>query len=106
MKIQVLCRFTKKKKAHELSDEDRAELMANKIINSSFDDTDSLSMVEYEYDPVIFNLEDIVQFLRFDDKHTEVKTIHDYDLIVKIPFDEFKQVYMELSGNSIQEILF
>ena len=62
MKIQLLCRFSKKKHANELSEEDKADFIANKIINSSFQDNDSLVLVEYEYSPVVFNIEDILVY--------------------------------------------
>lgn len=99
-KVEFLARFNKKKK---LSDEDKAYIAAQRMINL---DNEHLQDDEMEigYDPIVIDLYEISDFLRFDEEHVQIMKKSNVLYIVKMDYEKFLDLYQELTGFLIYRV--
>jgi len=91
-KILAYARF---KSSNKLSDEEKAEIAAKKIIDPEYDETES---IKYDYDLLVTDLDEISDFLRFDKEHTQITKKTNIIYILKISFQEFLELYQDMTG--------
>ena len=92
-RVEFSARFNKKKK---LSDEDKAHLEAQRLINP---DMVQEPEIEFEYDNIVLDIYDVGDFLRFDERHTQImKRATNILYILDIEYEQFKDLYQQLTG--------
>ena len=102
MYVELLARFgNRRSKTEEEMDEDKINL----LIDSSFTPSNNV-LIEYEYDPIILDLVNIDEFLRFDGFHTQLNMKQGRLYIVKIPYKHFKEMFQQFTGTIITKAKF
>jgi hypothetical protein len=93
-KFEATCRYRRK-----LSDEEKAELETKRIISGE-DEVEEPKV--YIYGKLTFDLNDVKAFNDVDEDHTCLRTYQGEDVMIKMNYNKFKQVYMLLTGNLIK----
>lgn len=101
MKVQVTARFAKKPSPP--SDEDKAELEVQKILNPDY--KPPMPDLEFEYEQLVLDLKDIAEWIRFDDNHTQLMKYNNIMHIIKVPFEGFTEMYEDFMGTIIKKII-
>lgn len=102
MKVEFQCRFKKL----VLSDEQKAEKEAQRIINGddySYDTFD-LDDEAYTYVGLVLDLKDIRGFNAVDKYHTCVRTYQLDSFIIKVPYGAFVDFYQNTTTELIKRI--
>jgi hypothetical protein len=93
-KVEFLARFQKKK---TLSEDDKAFIEAQRIINPEAE-IKIEDEIETEYDLLIIDLKDISDVIRYDEEHTQIIKYSNMLYVLKIPYDEFREIYSSTLG--------
>lgn len=98
MKVEFIGRFTEKRKLTQ--DEEAAEHLKRLTT------TDYIppSNIKYTYDPITIDLDNIDDWMRLDNNHTQIQMKKGNSYIIKIPYLSFCRVYEDLTGNIIRVI--
>jgi hypothetical protein len=102
MKVEFQCRFKKL----VLSEEKKAELEAQRIINGeeSIPDTFDLDDEAYTYVGLVLDLKDIRAFNAVDKYHTCIRTYQLDSFIIKVPYGAFVDFYQNCTTELIKKI--
>jgi hypothetical protein len=92
MKVEMPVRW----KSIDLTQE---EIDAFKAVNGD----DSELPESYEYSELVFDIDDVRTFNRLDDEHTTVNIL-DIHYHIAIPYNQFKKIYVDLTGKAIFEV--
>lgn len=103
MKVEFLHRFTKKTRFQDLSEEDKAHVEAKKVIEDDYDFNEDPEYNGFKYGYVMLDLKDIEEAMELDARHTQVNKYNGKAWVLKIPYNEFKQIYMDRTGFGILE---
>jgi hypothetical protein len=96
--IEVLVRFTEMK----FKQDDSAEAMVRRVVDG--DETAGMVMPEiyHETSPMVFDMDDISKFNRSrDTQFTTVMFKDGTGYLVKMPYEEFMNIYIVNTGRSI-----
>lgn len=101
MMVELLVRYGKNKKTSDLTDEDLALIQSKRILEEGYDYSKDKEFVSYSYDLVTLNFKDICEIMRLDDQHTQINKYNNTMWIAKLPYNEFKDVYTQVTGTAI-----
>lgn len=99
--VEIIVRYSKRKKADELSDEDQALIQSKKILEEDYDFEADKEFMSYSYDYAIIDFNDITEIIRYDKQHTQVLTKNKTVWVVKKPYSQFKNMYTQVTANAI-----
>lgn len=101
MMVELLVRYGKNKKTSDLSEEDLALIQSKRILEEDYDYTKDKDFVSYTYDYVIVDFKNISEIMRLDPEHTQINKYNNTMWIAKIPYEEFKAIYTQVTGVAI-----
>lgn len=100
-KLEILIRFKKKKTIEEIQEDEEMLQSMRAISNDPTQITeDSLVQDRYVYDLGVITLTENTIFNRLDEDHTTVRDAF-WQLTIKCPYEEFKNIYSELTLSPI-----
>lgn len=106
-KVEFLGRFANRKKKTE---EEKQEEQIDRLINPDKYDRPGKEAedveIEFMYDPITLDLEDIGQHIRLDKHHTQLNMKNSSMFVVKIPYDSFNELYQSQMGIYILKVAF
>lgn len=96
--INVIVRWPERKKM------DRDELLKRRLLEYEEEFSTEDEAIEYSYDEAVIDLENIMNFNRYTEDLTVVRTYQQEAYMVKIPFSKFQKIYTDITGNVIHEM--
>lgn len=99
MKIEIPIRW-----AETVKDPDALEEIKTRRIITGDDELSMPENTKYTYDLLVCDVADIYIFHRYDEGHTILRMTNDEIFCAGIPYQSFKQLYIEMSGQMITEI--
>lgn len=55
----------------------------------------------YNYSPMVFSVKDLRAFNKVNPEHTAIRFYNGDVYTIKVPYDDFKEIYVDTTGNSI-----
>ena len=99
MKIEIPIRW-----AEPITDPEALEEQKTKRIIWGEDTENPEIPFKFTYDSMVCDTDDIMSFHRYDEQHFIMKMDGGEAYCVRIPYDTFKELYMELTHSLITEI--
>lgn len=101
MKIEIPIRWSQ-----PITDPDALEkINIKRLISSGDEEEDGKEGMEFVYDMMVMDTEDIASFHRYDEQHTILRTRDIDSYCVKVSYDNFKSIYMDTTGQNIHTLV-
>mgnify|MGYP001607642878 CR=1 FL=1 len=91
MMIEVLVRWP------DLEVRNDAESKLDQIINGE----EPKVSLTYTYSPMVFSIKDLRAFNKVNLEHTAIRFYNGDVYTIKVPYPDFKEIYVDATGNSI-----
>jgi hypothetical protein len=102
MLIEALVRWTEM----ALKKEDKQEAFLRRIVDGDLNPGSLQPEFYYDFSPMVFDIRDVGRFNRAKDPGYTTIRFRDGDgAVIKIPYLEFVDLYIELTGQSIRDAL-
>lgn len=98
-KVEFIGRFANRKKKSKADKEDD---YINSLIGKSLEEDEP--EIEFMYDPITLDIEKVDEHIRLDRGHTQLNMTTGKMYIVKVPYDQFTELYQQLTGTSILKV--
>lgn len=101
MMVELIVRYSKRKKPSELSEEDQALIQSKKILEEDYDFETDKEFMSFTYDYIIVDFNEITEIMRYDKDHTQIMTRNKTSWLVRMPYNQFKNVYTQVTAKAI-----
>lgn len=98
--VEFIARFPKMKQV-ELSEDELSERDLQRLVNGDAPDTGTEYEIEFEYLPVVLNMDDVKLYFKYDRTHTTIKLFDGDAFVIKYKYNHFKLLREQLSGSFI-----
>lgn len=100
--VEFLCKVQFKRSLKDLSEDDRAFLQAQRIINPDYSEEEEPSDVKLKR--ILIDLEMVADALEINDGYVQLVMKHGIIYVVKVDYEDYKDVYQQLTKRLIVSI--
>lgn len=102
MKIEALVRWS----SFSVKQQDSTEAYLKRLVDGEESEQDIRAEVVHEYSPLVFDMDDVSRFNKANDPDHTTLRFYDSDVfVVKIPYEQFRDLYSEQTGKVILSVL-